>query len=214
MQSERFRPSSTYIHERTSSFSVASKFKMNLNPRYISKISNSPRKIPETSHRMRPYFIPERSRTKSENADNHTIHHTIQFDSSSHLYTKLPSSSTTTTTSATLNNNATMMDFSCDNSNNIISDMYIMNNDSTSNDCDDDIISSYHIGTPGPSSSGVGVLSSSLQTQTSVAINKSRRFALAKKSKSLEDVRAENIDGSLTSHEMEFVSSRIQKLKF
>lgn len=34
-----------------------------------------------------------------------------------------------------------------------------------------------------------------------------------KKSKSLEDVRAENIDGSQPSHEMEFVSSRIQKLK-
>lgn len=34
-----------------------------------------------------------------------------------------------------------------------------------------------------------------------------------KKSKSLESVRVENIDGSLTSHEMEFVSSRIQKLK-
>lgn len=34
-----------------------------------------------------------------------------------------------------------------------------------------------------------------------------------KKSRSLEDVRAENLDGSLPSHEMEFVSSRIQKLK-
>lgn len=35
-----------------------------------------------------------------------------------------------------------------------------------------------------------------------------------KKSKSLEDVRAEtNVDGSQLSHEMEFVSSRIQKLK-
>lgn len=34
-----------------------------------------------------------------------------------------------------------------------------------------------------------------------------------KKSKSLEDVRVENIDGSQPSHEMEFVSNRIQKLK-
>ena len=35
-----------------------------------------------------------------------------------------------------------------------------------------------------------------------------------KKSKSLEDVRAEtSLDGSQLSHEMEFVSSRIQKLK-
>ena len=33
------------------------------------------------------------------------------------------------------------------------------------------------------------------------------------KSKSLEDVRTENLDGSQPSHEMEFVSSRIQKLK-
>lgn len=36
---------------------------------------------------------------------------------------------------------------------------------------------------------------------------------LIKKSRSLEDVRVENIDGSQPSHEMEFVSSRIQKLK-
>lgn len=34
-----------------------------------------------------------------------------------------------------------------------------------------------------------------------------------KKSKSLEDIRSENLDGSQPSHEMEFVSSRIQKLK-
>lgn len=34
-----------------------------------------------------------------------------------------------------------------------------------------------------------------------------------KKCKSLESVRVENIDGSQPSHEMEFVSSRIQKLK-
>lgn len=34
-----------------------------------------------------------------------------------------------------------------------------------------------------------------------------------KKCKSLESVRIENIDGSQPSHEMEFVSSRIQKLK-
>lgn len=37
--------------------------------------------------------------------------------------------------------------------------------------------------------------------------------ALPKKSKSLEDIRTENIDGSQPSHEMEFVSSFIQKLK-
>lgn len=37
---------------------------------------------------------------------------------------------------------------------------------------------------------------------------------MKKKSKSMEDVRAEvNVDGSQLSHEMEFVSSRIQKLK-
>lgn len=34
-----------------------------------------------------------------------------------------------------------------------------------------------------------------------------------KKSRSLEDVRVENLAGSQLSHEMEFVSSRIQKLK-
>lgn len=41
-----------------------------------------------------------------------------------------------------------------------------------------------------------------------------RMIQAMKKSKSLEDVRAEaNVDGSQLSHEMEFVSSRIQKLK-
>lgn len=38
-------------------------------------------------------------------------------------------------------------------------------------------------------------------------------IAVLKKSRSLENVRAENLDGSQPSHEMEFVSSRIQKLK-
>jgi len=39
------------------------------------------------------------------------------------------------------------------------------------------------------------------------------KVQVVKKSKSLEDIRRENIDGSQPSHEMEFVSSYIQKLK-
>lgn len=39
------------------------------------------------------------------------------------------------------------------------------------------------------------------------------KVKILKKSKSLEDIRSENLDGSQPSHEMEFVSSRIQKLK-
>lgn len=40
------------------------------------------------------------------------------------------------------------------------------------------------------------------------------KVKILKKSKSLEELRSdENIDGSQPSHEMEFVSSRIQKLK-
>lgn len=46
------------------------------------------------------------------------------------------------------------------------------------------------------------------RTPTAVLITK-----VLKKSKSLEDIRSENLDGSQPSHEMEFVSSRIQKLK-
>lgn len=46
-----------------------------------------------------------------------------------------------------------------------------------------------------------------------VAPSTTARAIVMKKSRSLEDVRVENIDGSQPSHEMEFVSSRIQKLK-
>lgn len=157
-----------------------------------TQISNSPRKIPDTSHRMRPYFIPERSRTKSENADNHTNH---LFDAADQIPNGMP----------TLNNNSTMMEVSCCDSN-ITGDMYNMSSGggigTINGDSDVNVLGGYAIGTPGPSSA---VLSTSTTA---------RKFALSKKSKSLEDVRAENIEGSLTSHEMEFVSSRIQKLKF
>lgn len=140
---------------------------------------------------MRPYFIPERSRTKSENADNHTNHH---FDAADQTVNGMP----------TINNNSTMMEVSCCDSNNTTGDMYNMSSGGvgTSSNCDVNVLGGYAIGTPGPSSA---VLSTS---------STARKFALSKKSKSLEDVRAENIEGSLTSHEMEFVSSRIQKLKF
>ncbi|XP_077300730.1 uncharacterized protein LOC143921354 isoform X2 [Arctopsyche grandis] len=42
---------------------------------------------------------------------------------------------------------------------------------------------------------------------------KDKKPTSLKKARSLEDIRVENIDASQPSHEMEFVSSRIQKLK-
>lgn len=45
------------------------------------------------------------------------------------------------------------------------------------------------------------------------SVRSSNNSTILKKSRSLEDVRVENLDGSQPSHEMEFVSSRIQKLK-
>lgn len=108
---------------------------------------------------MRPYFIPERSRTKSESADT-------KNDINSHVTHSAVTEDLLTAQSDT------MMDTSCDNTS---------------------FTNTY--GGIAPSTVVKAMKSSSL-----------------KKSKSLEDIRAK-VDGSQPSHEMEFVSSRIQKLK-
>lgn len=113
---------------------------------------------------MRPYFVPERSRTKSESTD--TKHNDINS-----YETQITGAENLSTSHCD-----TMMDTSCDN-----------------------IICSTN--TYGGS------------TATPV-VAKSLKNSLLKKSKSLEDItRAKVIDGSQPSHEMEFVSNRIQKLK-
>lgn len=109
--------------------------------------------------RMRPYFIPERSRTKSENAE----------------------SSTSTLCQETLTvlesiNSSNMMDI-----------------------CD------------------TAVAGYDTITDTTTGNHKitSKKIKNIKKSKSLEDIRPEKLELSQQqSHEMEFVSNRIQKLKF
>lgn len=131
------------------------KLPMQINPRYITKIYSSPRRMPDRvpPMRMRPYYIPERSRTKSENAD-----------SSTSLYQETRSIVESV-------NNSIMMD-TCD------MGMEIFNGESK------------------------------------LTEKNGKNLVLPlKKAKSLENIRVENLDGSTPSHEMEFVSSRIQKLK-
>lgn len=151
---------------------------------------------------MRPYFVPERSRTKSESLE---VVQTLPemcggSDSDSNQFGQYPMFTTSTTNSASY----TMM-------------------------------SSSLMDTTGGTSRSPGILSSGPSHfeydagnggDMSVVVARGysmepRRMRLKKmlqqamkKSKSLEDVRAEvNVDGSQLSHEMEFVSSRIQKLK-
>lgn len=107
--------------------------------------------------RMRPYFIPERSRTKSENAES-------------------TSSSLCQETSTVIEsiNSSNMMD---------ICDTAVAGYDSI--------------------------------TDTNSGNHKitNKKIKDLKKSKSLEDIRPEKLEASQQSHEMEFVSNRIQKLR-
>lgn len=148
---------------------------------------------------MRPYFIPERSRTKSEN--------NVERDN----YVGIYACATNNFLAAAINSNsnASMME-TCDT-------MDATANNSASNSSNTSI----------SGFSGISAFNSLIHNNVAVATSgggaalnapsrsMSKQTALQqwKKSKSLEDVRAENIDGSQPSHEMEFVSSRIQKLK-
>lgn len=110
---------------------------------------------------MRPYFVPERSRTKSESTD--TKHSDINSYETHTSGVEEP----------LIAQCDTMMDTSCDN-----------------------VCSTNAYGS----------------TATPSVAVKALKNCQLKKSKSLEDIRAK-VDGSQPSHEMEFVSNRIQKLK-
>lgn len=140
---------------------------------------------------MRPYFIPERSRTKSENS--------IERDNCSNIY---PCTSNNFLASINSNSNTSMME-TCEGY--VIMDAAA---NSTSNSSNTSVT-----GFNGLNSFNNGPINSAAQIFNANARTKCVTVQQLKKSKSLEDIRAENIDGSQPSHEMEFVSSRIQKLK-
>lgn len=134
-------------------------------------MNSNGRRIADASLRMRPYFIPERSRTKSENG--------IELEAYSNA-----------------------MNYPCTNSSNgpnlISVDAMNSNSNSMMETCDAYLNSDCS----GPSSS------SNLNNNQYFRPIKSHSFNQIKKSRSLENIRVENIDASQPSHEMEFVSSR------
>ncbi|XP_053688222.1 uncharacterized protein LOC128737575 [Sabethes cyaneus] len=139
------------------------KLQMQLNTRYISQIC-CPRRIRVSlPHvRMRPYFVPQRSRTKSENSDTSSLMNLETIPATDAVRPSL---------------NCSLMMETCD-----------------------------------PSFSQMDT--SNQQHQQQMASMPEKRNTLVK-SKSLENLAqaARSVDGSQPSHEMEFVSSRIQKLK-
>lgn len=148
---------------------------------------------------MRPYFIPERSRTKSENnaePENYT----------GMTYTCSSGSGANNFCVDTMNSNSNSMMETCDaylnsdfgGSGGSSSSSHTMyNNGFTTFNCNQ-VLPNTHI------------LNSNQYFRPIKCASVTNQL---KKSKSLESVRVENIDGSLPSHEMEFMSSRIQKLK-
>lgn len=141
------------------------KLQMQLNSRYISQICCPRRVRGSLPHvRMRPYYIPQRSRTKSENSDPTSL-----------VYLE------TIRTVDAIHNPSTLME----------------TGDSSASQMD---------------TSGNAV---ALSSPTAAVVLTGKCNSSLVKSKSLENlVRAiKSIDGSLPSHEMEFMSSRIQKLK-
>lgn len=141
---------------------------------------------------MRPYFIPERNRTKSE-----TIESSINNDNLCMGYIPSPLHSV----HAGLTQNTNMMDTSCD-TNGILAEPNGNN-----------MLQSSLIGACGYSEDigAKAIIGTTVTPSTTV-----HRPPIIKKSRSLEDLSKANksFDGSQSAHEMEFVSSRIQKLKF
>lgn len=152
---------------------------------------------------MRPYFIPERSRTKSENS--------VEPDSyaSMNTYSANACSTNTGTTSFCadpMNSNSNSMMETCD--------AYL-----NSAECSGGSSSASHTFY----NNGFTTFNCNQVLPNTHFLNSNQYFRpikcasltnhQLKKCKSLESVRVENIDGSQPSHEMEFVSSRIQKLK-
>uniref|UniRef100_A0A182T792 Uncharacterized protein n=1 Tax=Anopheles maculatus TaxID=74869 RepID=A0A182T792_9DIPT len=117
--------------------------------------------------RMRPYFIPHRTRTKSESSDPSNLQQSVQ-EASTSVCGSAPSST---------NSNSILME-TCE-----------------------------------PPSAMMDV-SSNAPGSSGNAVRYKNPVVVLKKSRSLENVRVDNsLEGSQHSHEMEFVSSRIQKLK-
>uniref|UniRef100_A0A4Y0BQ17 Uncharacterized protein n=1 Tax=Anopheles funestus TaxID=62324 RepID=A0A4Y0BQ17_ANOFN len=120
--------------------------------------------------RMRPYFVPHRTRTKSESSDPSNLQQSVQETAAS-------SGSTNSATST------------------IVSSVGV---------------SSILMETCEPTAAMMDV---SINAPGNSAVRHRNPVVVLKKSRSLENVRVDNsLEGSQHSHEMEFVSSRIQKL--
>lgn len=161
----------------------------------------------DTSLRMRPYFIPERSRTKSETSaepESFAVNYTCTSGSSG---------------GAGSGGGGGIA------GNNFYTDPMNSNSNSMMETCDAYLSSDCSGGASGGSSAGYNngfttfycnqVLPNTHFLNSNQYFRPIKCASLTgqlKKCKSLESVRVENIDGSQPSHEMEFVSSRIQKL--
>ncbi|XP_050080906.1 uncharacterized protein LOC126568466 [Anopheles maculipalpis] len=120
--------------------------------------------------RMRPYYIPHRTRTKSESSDPSNLQQSGQESGGSVCGSAPTSTNSHSILMETCEPPSAMMDVSSN--------------------------------TAGNSSS------------SSTTVRHKNPVVVLKKSRSLENVRVDNsLEGSQHSHEMEFVSSRIQKLK-
>lgn len=125
--------------------------------------------------RMRPYWVPERHRTRSENADSSSVASTLDLIQIVEQVNYETGFNSTTTATAMMDTFDTT-EFASATTTSHHPHNYTLDNFSNN-----------------------------------VLVTKVK---ILKKSKSLEELRSdENIDGSQPSHEMEFVSSRIQKLK-
>lgn len=158
-----------------------------------TQATTTERRLFDSSHRMRPYYIPERSRTKSENS--------MERDASSAIY---PEAANSFTNAINSNSSSTSMMETCDGY--VITDTCNPNNGQAYG---------FNNTFAGQIASGSNCNYNQTQQLSNQQAGRARHLSLnqIKKSKSLEDIRVENIDGSQPSHEMEFVSSRIQKLK-
>lgn len=161
-------------------------------------MATTERRLHDSSHRMRPYYIPERSRTKSEN--------NMERDVLTGIY---PQTANNFSNAINSNSSSTSMMETCDG--------YVITESGISSNGQSSAATAYGFNNTFTGQTAIANNFNYNQTQQ-LTNNQSGRAKLLslnqlKKSKSLEDIRVENLDGSQPSHEMEFVSSRIQKLK-
>ncbi|XP_031630577.1 uncharacterized protein LOC116345401 isoform X2 [Contarinia nasturtii] len=169
---------------------------MRLSSCYKSKISGNGRRIADTSLRMRPYFIPERSRTKSENNIEPDSYNGMNYLCSNiNAATNFYSDSMNSNSNSMMETCDAYLSSDCGGSN---SSHTVYNNGFTTFNCNQVLPNTHFLNS----------------NQYFRPIKCASLTNQLKKCKSLESVRVENIvDGSQPSHEMEFVSTRIQKLK-